>query len=419
MHRQTRHHGSVYLPVLIASMVAATLAVGGMLAVQSQSRSAALRSDSSAARALALSAVEIGRARIAADENWRTAYSTGAWFTDLSMGGGTVSLDVSAPAGALDRNILDPVVLTGSARFGRSFQRVTVMLVPPPVVPVSALNAVLASASNVVFSNANIVAPSEIIAANGSISSLGTDSSISAQLRAKGSITGGVYSGTSQSSAPLLGFPATGAVQLYLPMASTIVTTASPESGGTLEIENVLISPLVNPYGAPNSRGIYVINCGGANLRIRQSRIIGTLIVLNAASVTVEEEVHWTPAEPNLPALLVDADLTIDLDADETLDESKLSPPTNLNPAGSPYPFAPGGATDSDILDSYPTVINGLIYSTGTVTLQGDNSLHTVLSAGTMTVHGDCTFVRDQRYINEPPPGFLTPADAPFSLRYR
>ena len=176
----------------------------------------------------------------------------------------------------------------------------------------------------------------------------------------------------------------------------------------TATIEKVVLSPSSNPYGLTNSNGIYVIDCGGEELLVRNVRIVGTLVVLNADPLTVTDSIHWAPAKTdwkpgnyNLPALVVSGDLRLHITDDE-LDESNLS--TNFNPSGTPYM----GSTDNRTNDDYPSRIHGLIYCTGTVEFDQHVTVHgVVVAGGNVGIQGTLELQYSPSYMEyNAPPGF-------------
>ncbi|MFQ5463855.1 MAG: hypothetical protein ACE5E5_14665, partial [Phycisphaerae bacterium] len=116
-------------------------------------------------------------------------------------------------------------------------------------------------------------------------------------------------------------------------------------------IDRTLLSPNANPFGAglTNRYGIYVIECAGQAIEISDSRIVGTLVLLNpGAGSTVTRAVNMAPAVPSLPVLLVSGNFAFSFRSDRTVEErSKV----NLNPIGTPYL----GIEDADAIDSYPS----------------------------------------------------------------
>jgi len=169
-----------------------------------------------------------------------------------------------------------------------------------------------------------------------------------------------------------------------------------------------LLAPGVNPYGAPNARGIYVINCGGRNVIVTDTRIVGTLVMLNpGASSSLLGAVCMEAAAANLPAFMTDGKVLIRLSS-TGLSESSLG--MNLNPPGSPYPYQAGAGTftNATATDSYPTSISGLVYAKDDLTIDGNTTINgVVVGNGAITVGSTSLTLRyNNFYLNNPPPGF-------------
>ena len=181
---------------------------------------------------------------------------------------------------------------------------------------------------------------------------------------------------------------------------------------GWRTIHRQLLSPTSNPFGAgtPNAQGIYVIDCQGEKLSIKDSRISGTLVLLQPNSdTTVHGSIHWgpvivdpDPSVTNLPALLTDSEIKLEFDSTD-LDEGQVN--VNFNPAGTPYE----GLSNSDKLEVYPSLMKGVIYSSKKIKL--DNSptiLGVLVGHEDIEVRGsDLNVIYDPVYFeNNPPPGF-------------
>lgn len=160
----------------------------------------------------------------------------------------------------------------------------------------------------------------------------------------------------------------------------------------TYVVHNQLLSPQNNPFtGVTNSSGIYVLNCGGKKIHIRNTRIYGTLVVLNpGAGSKIEGSVCWDPtvvlstdpSVPNLPALVTDGPLEVSLES-TPLSESSVG--VNFNPTGSPY----AGVTDSDLLDTYPSQISGVLFSVPDFTITKYTTINgTVVGMNKVIVNG-------------------------------
>ena len=152
-----------------------------------------------------------------------------------------------------------------------------------------------------------------------------------------------------------------------------------------------------------NSLGVYYIDCKGEKIRITDSRLLCTLVLVNPNhSSYVGGSVHWEAASSNYPLLLVDGQIEFKMTRDP-LYESVIG--VNLNPSDNPY----RGVVDSALSSAaYPSQLRGLIYATDQVEFKsGDCELVGCLVAnqkvkvdGTLLVH-----YRDI-FANDPPPGF-------------
>jgi hypothetical protein len=182
----------------------------------------------------------------------------------------------------------------------------------------------------------------------------------------------------------------------------------------TRVVHRALLSPQTNSLnGVTNSQGIYVIDCQGQTVNVRDCRILGTLVLRDPSGTSrIEGSMHCDSTisdstsvdVPNILSVISDKKVKIALSA-TNLDERLAN--RNFNPTGTPYQ----DLTDSDLSDTYPAQITGIIYSLddlqfgGTttvfgavisekkVTVSGTNPLTT-----TLTVHHNALY----RYVNPP-----------------
>ncbi len=171
-------------------------------------------------------------------------------------------------------------------------------------------------------------------------------------------------------------------------------------------IEKEVFSPTSNPLGGGvNALGIYVIDAQSYTVTFQKVRVVGTLIVIGsgASKVQFAGSSCFEPASWDRPALLIDGGATFDMPAD---DLRELGNATNFNPAGAPFL----GTTDSDIFDTYPSMIRGLVYVDGDVVVKQNLSIQgQLLSTGTVTYQG---LVSVQYHpIEGTPLGFSFPTD--------
>ena len=174
------------------------------------------------------------------------------------------------------------------------------------------------------------------------------------------------------------------------------------------EISKQLISPNHNPTGgATNAQGIYIIDCGGQDLKIKNSRILGTLVLQNpGGNTTIEGAMNWAPAVSGYPALFVTGNTSTTIALNTTrngLNEKETD--TNFNPTGASYP----GLSDDTVKDdTYPSEISGLMFFEGEVNIGGH-----LLHKGTLLVEGNListdntlNIEYDPNIITHTPPGF-------------
>ncbi len=126
--RRYRRRGVGYVYFLSTMMLIAVIGLSALMYARIQWRSAQGGDHSIAARFYAQSALELGFAEIHLDPSWRTSRGGGAWFTDLPIGDGMLSLDVSILAdgdGFPDNN---PVLLVGTGVHGQATHKIEVTL---------------------------------------------------------------------------------------------------------------------------------------------------------------------------------------------------------------------------------------------------------------------------------------------------
>lgn len=152
---------------------------------------------------------------------------------------------------------------------------------------------------------------------------------------------------------------------------------------GSRTLYRTLVSPASPPSpAAPHALGIYVLDLKGGELTIEDCRVLGTLVVRNAARVLVRGSSYLAPASPGLPALIVEGDLEVDLASTEAREQTLG---VNFNPAGAPY----RGSTDSDTGDSYPVSIDGAVIVTGSIRVKTGAAVYgQVIAGGDIALEG-------------------------------
>jgi hypothetical protein len=181
--------------------------------------------------------------------------------------------------------------------------------------------------------------------------------------------------------------------------------TVYPVDGASPRVlERVALGPNSNPYGATNDQGLYAIDCAGADLIIRDSRIAGSLLLSNpGAGTRLEGALHWRTLSLDLPALTVQGSITI---ATDSAALSEWATGVNFN-ADDAWPLT-YGATDTDQDDNYPSRIRGLVYVTGSLSLEQNPMLHgSVVAGGNVVIQSETLKItHEPDQINNPPTGF-------------
>lgn len=181
---------------------------------------------------------------------------------------------------------------------------------------------------------------------------------------------------------------------------------AFQEADTARTIYREVLSPGRNPFGQTNPQGVYVLDCQGAKLRIKCSRIAATLVVLNPGpgSSAGGGPLVWRSPRPNYPALLVNGEILVN-PTNTPLSEAAWN--ANFNPPGSPDSDL---GQDTLMDDIYPSEIRGWIYTSGKLTLQQQPVVRgMILGADTVWIEGDLMLLYNPICRQNIPPGLSAP----------
>jgi hypothetical protein len=388
-----RRRGSVYIIVISTSLVVTMLGLGGMYAATARAARSQASRDEMLARRLAISAVELLVQEAQNTAAWREAAADGPLFEDLPLGEGYISASVTdAVDGNLANNLVDPVVITGVGRLGSARQVYRVTATPPSEWP-SWFAGVMHSHGTLSV-GAAIVRSSSPIGSNSIVTATG--GTIKADIYAVGSISGTTYHGTKTTMVPARPMPQPSVFSYYSSFATPIPYASIPSG----KLRRTVLSGATNPFGSGlNDRGIYSIDCEGKKLVIEECRVAATLIITNCSDLTIQSSVHTDSWETGLPSLMVSGDLHIATDTAD-LRESSFG---NFNPGGTPYE----GVSDTDSTDVYPSVLNGLLYVSGNVTMAGRITVvGSLVAGGTINIRSGSVVALSRRLTGSPPQFF-------------
>lgn len=347
----TRRRGTVYLFVIVTVLMATLITLSAIAALGAGEGTERLSRQRSQAGALAASATELAVQALATSLRAGLQPEPGEPVPRRTLGTGRLGATVAVPDSASGLSEFPAeVVVTSTGLTGLARSAVATTLVPREV-PHDCLAY-------------SVYAGGTITLEKGELRTSGTAFAATAG--------NGLYTSLAPGAA---GPPAA------LPPAEMILAPyARAGSNLTLSGSRTLFRTLVSPASPPsfmtaNPLGIYVIDLKGGELTIEDCRVLGTLVVRNAARVEVRGSSYLAPFSPELPALIVQGNLEISLASTEAREQTLG---VNFNPAGAPY----RGSTDSDTGDSYPVSIDGAVVATGSIRVTTSAAIHGQLIAG-------------------------------------
>ncbi len=390
MARHQSRRGSAYVFVLAASLLLVAIAVGAIMVPQAEYGRARLRIAEIEARNACQSLLELGLERTENLPLWRSQRAGNPQAASATLAGATGFAEVMDPAdNDLDDSLDDPVRLYAVGEAGSARKMVQVML-DPEYEPLSCLNYSIRVGRHWLASGTTLRA-NAAVGAGGNVTAV--FSGIYPPVVAAGAINGGIYFGTRTQNSEGTGSATSTSnttadvnidgdvTAIHLGQKSALATPMAYTPGETMPVAgkvfdnfafmgtsiplaslpgrvlaNQLLSPASNPFGVTNASGIYVIDCAGQSVVVRNVRVVGTLVLRNAGSSTrLDEAVNFEPAMPGYPCLLIEGSATFALSRDD-LDEGSVN--ANFNPAGTPY----RNRTNTTTTDEYANELRGIVY---------------------------------------------------------
>ena len=403
--RQTSRQraGYAYIGVLVISTIIVMLGSASLMVVRLERKATEARYEAQEARLLALSAIEHAITRIRqTGTGWRTTFPHNTEYpvAPVTLGNGSFTWLLHDPDGLLNDDPTDSVELLGIGRVGDATYVHQVLLTPQGD-GLDCLEVALYTTKKHTLAGGTLTC-NQIIGTEKTCD-LSGGMIVDSDVEANAGTTGATFLGSVDNAGPVRTMPnAVTVLDYYLANGTTIDFTDLPLIGGVRTIDRTYLGPDSNPYGlgTTNSEGIYVVNCLQAELpqviRIQDSRIVGTLVILDSASTSkTTGALNWSPAIANFPAVLCTGQLAFDHNRNTLLNETTLS--TNFNPT-----------EDVDTLDVYPTVIKGIVYTEGNVDFSSNPAFNGAIVAGgalNMT-SGNPDLIYDSQFAANPPPGF-------------
>lgn len=393
-HPFARRRGSAYVLVMACSAIIAVIGVAGVLAARVQRSSLVAHTGATTSRVAAQSALEATLSSAVNTKAWRAA-ATGGAYAATPAGMPKLAVAASDPVDADLGNALGDVVLLRASADATHARQLASLRLSPIVTPSACTRLAICVNGNITIDKTELLAR-QAIHSNGRITASG-GAIVGANVSAVSTITGTTFLGTLTPLAPVVPVPDASILATYIASATTI-TYAS--TGGS--IDKALLSPVSNPFGAAtNPQGIYHIDCGNSAFDIKDSRIVGTLIITRCSMLVLENSVCWDPAGQDLPALLADCNVDFRTKA-SSLSESGAN--RNFNTPGTPY----RGTTNLTKTDILASVLGGTYFVTGNVTISSNYPTFEgrLIIGGTLSITNGRVRIR-QNLAELPMTGFL------------
>ncbi len=400
--------GGIYVAVLGVTLIVGIMAAVAISLVRIEMRTFAAVQEQQQARVLATAAAEYAVSYLQHASSWRSTLQSDLETSPIDWGSGQFTWQVSDVDGDLQDDLRDNLLLSGIGRSGEAVFVESVTLMPTGS-PLTCLEVALLVNNTIVVPNGGMVWDTRIIsnqtvASNSNIDATQANTEINADVQA-GNIASGTINGTATNLTAVRDLPGGDVFDYYTTNGTWIPVTNLPEVAGKRQLARTVLSPATNPYGSTNPEGIYVVDCQGSAVEVLESRIVGTLVLLNPGSGSgVTSVALLEPAVPNYPALLVDGDCQLRLSILGSDTFSETTSLVNLNPLGTPYQ----GAQDSTALGSYNAHIDGLVYISGTASITGNTRIDGCLVCGAIQFNAGVSLTTDYSdiYLQNPPPGF-------------
>jgi hypothetical protein len=280
-------------------------------------------------------------------DDWRTALGCGTWLADYAVGGGAATVTATDPDdGAIAGNPVGVVQFAASGTRDLAKRTVTARAQPPPG---EALRYALCCLST------KDLRIEKGVSVYGDVRTYGA-----VRATSDVSLAGNIYTA-----------PGKTVEQALLDSDTSVVTTQEsvapppvdftwyqsvaeplllPLDGPNYVMTNARLTPTNNPFGFTHEQGLYYFNAGGLEVRIKDSYVIGSLIITNVKKVQISggycHKTHLT----QYPALLADA--LIEIKIKQNLQESVAGVDFNA---------------DGDTKDLFVSRICGVMYSSGKI----------------------------------------------------
>jgi len=284
---QTRH-GTIYILVLVTSMIVTMIGLLGFKMIQAQAAVARADTQRDEAVVLAESAVQWGVHYVMLKADWREPLTSGVTFRTMDLGQGQIAITITDPDGDLSDGDTDSFTIRGTGRIGDAVQTYEVQMSSGAGDPHPSLNESLTVGG--------------ILYVDSGIMTLESGGTALGQRQADGSNTASLLiTPTDPVEIP---------DQSLITTWSGMGTAITPAMHGG-QIRFTALSTTSAPFGlTPDPNGVYIVDAGRANLSVSAAVVVGTIVVTNLGGSTVTFTNSRLRFGPNGgPTLIVDGNL--------------------------------------------------------------------------------------------------------------
>ena len=422
-HARVGRSGTIYITVLMTSLIVATFAIATSLVSYRTQKDRVIHDEAFDLATAAESAIDLALARIASDPNWRVNHASNQEYGPFTLGRCNVFYRLIDSTNNLAANTGKDITIIGVARQNNASYAVSVRATPNGST-FTCIQHSVASASPLDLSNANHWNTHQRFFFNGPVS-LSGGSTLTGDTLSAGAIivnTPSLARGSRTQFQTSITIPQISYLEnIYKDLATAIPVTSLPNVGGVREIKGQVISPNINPFlTGTNIQGIYSIDCQGQTVSISNSRIIGTLLLINTGDASqIGANTIIEPALPNYPSLIVKGKMGF-ATRFAPFTESSPSINCNLNPPEAPL----GSLSNNSLTESYVPEIKGIVYVSNDANLLSGYELQIdgIFIANRIVANspGTLRVFYNNLPTTSPPPGFRSDARMqPVSGTYR
>ncbi len=291
----TSRRGTIYILVLMTSIIITLIGILGYRMVQGQARVARIDAQRDDAIALAESAVQWGIHYVTLSDDWRKVAKSGQVIRTMDLGDGQISVILFDPDGDLDNDDTDGIAIVGTGTIGDASQMLSCVLKPGAAAPHPAL------ARSLTVGDRLVVDPNVLWLESGGVAR--------EQRRQNGSY---YFLFKQVDEADPVPVPDKSLIDLWAAKGTRIPYALH---GGSIYGQD--ISKSQAPFGlTPDPDGIYVIDADDEDLLIENCRTTGTIVVVNIKGKTLSVKgSRFRMGDHGGPSLITDGETILELGA--------------------------------------------------------------------------------------------------------